>query len=32
MNVELKLEDEDGVFVRPVSRSRPSDEMLELPL
>ena len=32
MNVELKLEDEDGLFVRPVSRSRPSDEMLELPL
>jgi DNA repair exonuclease SbcCD nuclease subunit len=32
MNVELKLEDEDGLFVRPISRSRPSDEMLELPL
>ena len=32
MNVDLKLEDDDGMFVRPVSRSRPSDEMLELPL
>ena len=32
MNVDLKLEDDDGLFVRPVSRSRPSDEMLELPL
>jgi DNA repair exonuclease SbcCD nuclease subunit len=32
MNVDLKLEDDDGFFVRPVSRSRASDEMLELPL
>ena len=32
MNVDLKLEDNDRLFVRPVSRSRPSDEMLELPL
>ena len=32
MNVDLKLEDDDGFFARPVSRSRPSDEMLELPL
>ncbi|HEX5074637.1 MAG TPA: metallophosphoesterase [Gemmatimonadaceae bacterium] len=31
MNVELKLEDEDGVFVRPAS-SRQSDVVLELPL
>ena len=31
MNIELKLEDEDGVFVRPPS-SRQSDAMLELPL
>jgi DNA repair exonuclease SbcCD nuclease subunit len=32
MNVDLKLEDNDGFFVRPVSRSRLNDEMLELPL
>jgi DNA repair exonuclease SbcCD nuclease subunit len=32
MNVDLKLEDQDGLFVRPVSRSGASDEMLELPL
>jgi DNA repair exonuclease SbcCD nuclease subunit len=32
MNVDLKLEDENGLFVRPVSRSRLGDEMLELPL
>lgn len=32
MNVELKLEDQEGLFVRPVSRSRATDEMLELPL
>ena len=30
MNIELKLEDEDGVFVRPPS-SRQSDAVLELP-
>jgi len=32
MNVELKFEDEDGVYARPASRSRRSDEVLELPL
>jgi len=31
MNIELKLEDEDGAFVRPPS-SRQSDVVLELPL
>jgi hypothetical protein len=31
MNIDLKLEDEDGAFVRPTS-SRQSDVVLELPL
>jgi len=31
MNIELKLEDEDGAFVRSRSASRPSDAVLELP-
>ena len=31
MNIELKLEDEDGAFVRPASSTR-SDMVLELPL
>ena len=32
MNVDLKLEDGNGFFVHPPSRSRLGDEMLELPL
>ena len=31
MNIELKLEDEDGAFVRSSSASRQSDTVLELP-
>ena len=32
MNVELKMEDEDGLYVQPTSPSRRSDGVLELPL
>jgi DNA repair exonuclease SbcCD nuclease subunit len=32
MNIELKLEGEDGTFVRPSSSARQSDVVLELPL
>lgn len=32
MNVDVTLENDHGVFARPVARSRPSDEILELPL
>ena len=32
MNIEIKLEDEDGAFVRPPPGSRQSVTVLELPL